>query len=232
MRVLVRLSHLFVNCLLCVCVQGCLIYELAALSPPFKAQNHLALATKIRAGLFERIPARYSEELSRLIRSMIQVDQNRRPSVETILRHPRIAGRIAAERERDEARKRMMSAQAAAQAASAAAVAAAAAGSPTNASLAPCAACASTAASLAHAQRALREDAAALAKRSEDVARREAAVADRERKARDRETLLDKREMQQLKSQAAGGAPNSLLYRNPLQQLNLNNGPYTALGER
>lgn len=219
----------------CLCAQGCLIYELAALSPPFKAQNHLALATKIRAGLFERIPARYSEELSRLIRSMIQVDQNRRPSVETILRHPRIAARIAADRERDEARKRMISAQqAAAQAASAAAAAAAAgaAGSPTNGSLAPCAACASTAASLAHAQRALREDAAALAKRSEEVSRREAAVAERERKARERESLLDKREMQQLKSQAAGGAPNSLLYRNPLQQLNLNNGPYTALGER
>lgn len=42
---------------------GCIIYEVAALKPPFQAQNHLSLAMKIKAGTFERLPARYSEEL-------------------------------------------------------------------------------------------------------------------------------------------------------------------------
>lgn len=42
---------------------GCIIYEMASLQPPFTAQNHLALAVKIKTGKFERIPSRYSEEL-------------------------------------------------------------------------------------------------------------------------------------------------------------------------
>jgi NIMA (never in mitosis gene a)-related kinase len=35
---------------------GCIIYEMAALHPPFTAQNHLSLAMKIKAGKYERIP--------------------------------------------------------------------------------------------------------------------------------------------------------------------------------
>lgn len=42
---------------------GCIIYEVAALRPPFQAQNHLSLAMKIKAGTFERIPSRYSDDL-------------------------------------------------------------------------------------------------------------------------------------------------------------------------
>ena len=46
---------------------GCLVYEMAGLRPPFKAQNQLALALKIKEGTYERIPARYSEDLWRVI---------------------------------------------------------------------------------------------------------------------------------------------------------------------
>ena len=205
-------------------VPGCLIYELAALAPPFRAQNHLALATKIRAGVFERIPARYSEELQRLIRSMIQVEQQRRPTIEAILRHPRIAARIQAEKEREEAKKKAAIAQqqaasAAANAAANAATAASAAAAATSPSSTPCASCAANSASLAHAQRNLRDEAAALQRRAEDLARREAAVLDRERKAREREMNLDKRDMQAMKMGAAG---TGMMYRTPLAQLNVN----------
>jgi NIMA (never in mitosis gene a)-related kinase len=31
---------------------GCIIYEMAALHPPFQADNHLALALKIKQGQF------------------------------------------------------------------------------------------------------------------------------------------------------------------------------------
>lgn len=50
---------------------GCIIYELATLHPPFQAQNHLSLAMKIKAGKFERIPTRYSEELMRVVTWML-----------------------------------------------------------------------------------------------------------------------------------------------------------------
>lgn len=61
---------------------GCLIYELAALRPPFEAANQVALALKITAGKFSRIPMKYSDNLSDLIRSMLQIDPRKRPSVE------------------------------------------------------------------------------------------------------------------------------------------------------
>ena len=53
---------------------GCIIYEMAALHPPFQAQNHLSLAMKIKNGKFERIPNRYSEELHRVVSWMLCQD--------------------------------------------------------------------------------------------------------------------------------------------------------------
>jgi NIMA (never in mitosis gene a)-related kinase len=53
---------------------GCLLFELAALVPPFEATNHLTLAVKINAGKFNRIPSKYSDDLYRAIRWMLQVD--------------------------------------------------------------------------------------------------------------------------------------------------------------
>ena len=86
-------------------------------SPPFDATNHLTLAVKINAGKFTRIPARYSEDLYRAIRWMLNIDvsldsmciqydlcvthcaptplvpqQSKRPSVEELDRLPRPKG--------------------------------------------------------------------------------------------------------------------------------------------
>jgi len=69
---------------------GCLLYEMCALVPPFEAQNQLALAVKINAGKFNRIPARYSEDLYRAIRWMLQVDSTKRPAVEELEKIPRV----------------------------------------------------------------------------------------------------------------------------------------------
>jgi hypothetical protein len=69
---------------------GCLIYEIAALAPPFEAMNQLALAVKIKAGRVARLPDSFSEELSGVVRSMLQVDTAKRPSVEDLLRLPRL----------------------------------------------------------------------------------------------------------------------------------------------
>jgi len=63
---------------------GCLLYELAALKPPFEAVNTMALALKINAGKFNRIPNIYSDLLFDAIRSMLQLDLRKRPRVENL----------------------------------------------------------------------------------------------------------------------------------------------------
>jgi NIMA (never in mitosis gene a)-related kinase len=73
---------------------GCIIYELAALHPPFQAQNHLALAMKIKDGKFERLPPRYSEELQRVVAWMLTLAHEKRPSVDDLMNIPQISLRI------------------------------------------------------------------------------------------------------------------------------------------
>ncbi|CAG9317771.1 unnamed protein product [Blepharisma stoltei] len=73
---------------------GCLIYEAAALHPPFQARSHLELARKIQEGRAERIPFRYSEELQNTISEMLSLNQQTRPSVQDILQKPLIALRL------------------------------------------------------------------------------------------------------------------------------------------
>ena len=43
---------------------GCVIYEMAALQPPFKAADLQSLFKKIKAGVFKPIPSTYSSDLS------------------------------------------------------------------------------------------------------------------------------------------------------------------------
>jgi len=50
---------------------GCVIYEIAALRAPFEATNQIQLARKIKDGVVEKIPAKYSDELFRLIQRML-----------------------------------------------------------------------------------------------------------------------------------------------------------------
>jgi hypothetical protein len=54
-------------------LKGCLLYELAALKPPFDAANVVSLAVKINNGRFARIPNKYSDTLQDAIKGMLQV---------------------------------------------------------------------------------------------------------------------------------------------------------------
>ncbi len=63
---------------------GCLIYERAALCPPFKATNHLALAMKIQTGKFAPVHERYSQELQRCLKGMMALEQSKRPAIEQV----------------------------------------------------------------------------------------------------------------------------------------------------
>ena len=53
---------------------------MAALKPPFTAHDLQGLYRKICAGVFERIPMLYSNELSTVINSLLKIDPARRPS--------------------------------------------------------------------------------------------------------------------------------------------------------
>jgi NIMA (never in mitosis gene a)-related kinase len=75
---------------------GCLLYEMAALCPPFEASNQLALAVKINAGKFARIPSRYSDSLYRMIQWMLRTEQAKRPCIADLERLPELRPYIEA----------------------------------------------------------------------------------------------------------------------------------------
>ena len=65
---------------------GCVLYELAALRPPFMAKDMKALFQKVTRGVFANIPSRYSGDLYFLISKMLTVDVGLRPSASQLLR--------------------------------------------------------------------------------------------------------------------------------------------------
>ncbi|CAM9768727.1 unnamed protein product, partial [Hapterophycus canaliculatus] len=67
---------------------GCLMYEAAALTRPFNAQNQLALAMKINAGKVAPIPSRYSLALFATIEWMLNKTRHKRPRVEDLAKVP------------------------------------------------------------------------------------------------------------------------------------------------
>ena len=64
---------------------GCVLYEMAALKPPFTAHDLQGLYKKVITGIFDRIPMTYSNELSNIINSLLKVDPSKRPSTEELL---------------------------------------------------------------------------------------------------------------------------------------------------
>ena len=73
---------------------GCVLYEMITLRPPFRAQNMEGLYNKVCKGQFSRIPDKFSEDLSKIIQYLLQVNPILRPSCEQILNHPIIQKRI------------------------------------------------------------------------------------------------------------------------------------------
>ena len=73
---------------------GCVLYEMITLRPPFRAQNMEGLYNKVCKGQFSRIPDKFSEDLSKIIQYLLQINPILRPSCEQILNHPIIQKRI------------------------------------------------------------------------------------------------------------------------------------------
>jgi NIMA (never in mitosis gene a)-related kinase len=64
---------------------GCVCYEICALVPPFRAENMDGLFKKVQKGNFSRIPNIYSDELNHVIKKLLNVNANSRPSCDQIL---------------------------------------------------------------------------------------------------------------------------------------------------
>ena len=80
---------------------GCFLYELVALHPPFEAHNHLSLALKIKSGKVEKIPEIYSQNLEKIILWMMNVEQDKRPSIRDIIAIPEVNTRIKEKKIKD-----------------------------------------------------------------------------------------------------------------------------------
>lgn len=61
---------------------------MCALRPPFTATDLQGLYRKVCAGVFERIPLCYSNDLSTVINSLLKVEPEKRPTVDEILGNP------------------------------------------------------------------------------------------------------------------------------------------------
>lgn len=69
---------------------GCILYELCALKVPFDAPNIPGLVQKIIRGAIPKVPNQYSDFVRNLSESMLNRNQDKRPSTEEILRMPPI----------------------------------------------------------------------------------------------------------------------------------------------
>lgn len=65
---------------------GIILYEMAALSTPFKGKTVLDLGRCVMAGKYEPIPSSYSHHLSKCIRWMLSADMTQRPNIVQLLR--------------------------------------------------------------------------------------------------------------------------------------------------
>ena len=61
---------------------------MAALKPPFTARDLSGLYKKVCAGVFDRIPIQYSNDLQEVISSLLKLDPKKRPDTEQLLSNP------------------------------------------------------------------------------------------------------------------------------------------------
>jgi NIMA (never in mitosis gene a)-related kinase len=69
---------------------GCIIYEMASLTLPFKGDTIASLYKNIMSKKIKPIPDFYSEDLKKIINHMLIFDPSERPSTDLLLNYPRI----------------------------------------------------------------------------------------------------------------------------------------------
>jgi NIMA (never in mitosis gene a)-related kinase len=64
---------------------GCVLYEMCAQVPPFRAPDMKGLYTKVIRGVYPPLPSVYSSDLSMIVKMLLQVNPANRPSCTKIL---------------------------------------------------------------------------------------------------------------------------------------------------
>ena len=64
---------------------GCVLYEMCALVPPFRADDMNGLFKRVLKGSYPPIPSHYSMDMRQLIKTLLQVQPQARPNCEQIL---------------------------------------------------------------------------------------------------------------------------------------------------
>ena len=59
---------------------GCVLYEMVTLKPPFRAEDMASLYKKVLKGIYPKIPGEFSQDLSNMIRLLLQVSAHNRPT--------------------------------------------------------------------------------------------------------------------------------------------------------
>ena len=67
---------------------------MVTLKPPFRANDMNGLHQKVIKGVYPNIPSSYSQELSTLIKNLLQVSPSSRPSCDSILKMESVKKRI------------------------------------------------------------------------------------------------------------------------------------------
>mmetsp|Transcript_24934 Transcript_24934/g.43801 ORF Transcript_24934/g.43801 Transcript_24934/m.43801 type:complete len:429 (-) Transcript_24934:16-1302(-) len=75
---------------------GCVIYEMAALKPPFRAEDMQGLFKRVMSGEYPRLPKTFSIELSMLVDMLLRRSAFDRPSAKQILALPFVVKRMSA----------------------------------------------------------------------------------------------------------------------------------------
>jgi len=73
---------------------GCVLYEITAFRPPFKAADMQGLYKSILKGDYPAIPRHFSSELSNMIKSLLQVRPSARPTCDQILSMQTVVGNL------------------------------------------------------------------------------------------------------------------------------------------
>jgi NIMA (never in mitosis gene a)-related kinase len=64
---------------------GCVVYEIATLQPPFRANDMDGLFKRVLKGVYPKIPTNYTDDLAKMIKKLISVNPNQRPTCDQIL---------------------------------------------------------------------------------------------------------------------------------------------------
>ena len=73
---------------------GCVVYEMAALKPPFRAEDMDGLYKKVVKGNFQKLPSHYSVDLNNVVKTLLKVNPQLRPNCDKILSTPPIQRRM------------------------------------------------------------------------------------------------------------------------------------------